>query len=169
MEELRPRSHSDSRLVRPPSAKGSRSLENHMELPEILVEDFSDQKLQLKQEFETGSLKIKEDFRRCSDYGFHTNMESYGRPRASTCPDDMFRPTRRRPSTPPPMDIAYSSVPKGVHVNRKRTGGRFSFTHHSLTKVTEDIQDSGKILMEDGLMDGITTHCQNINLSNSVL
>ncbi|KAK0048990.1 hypothetical protein Bpfe_021575, partial [Biomphalaria pfeifferi] len=68
------------------------------------------------------------------------------RRRANTCPEDMFLARKGRPPTPPPV---------APHTTRSRTGKRFSFNftardlngvsfaHHKLSKVAEDVVDSG--------------------------
>ncbi|XP_033756587.1 uncharacterized protein LOC117339222 [Pecten maximus] len=164
MEDIRPRCNSDSRLMKPPSGKGLRTTENIVVLPEILVEDFSEMKIQVKEKFESGSLKIKEDFRRCSDVGFKTDTEPFARPRANTCPDDMFRPVRRRPSTPPPRDMEHSAIRRDMK-NKRRSGGKlFSFAPHSLSKVTEDTLEGTKTDVLNG-----DTQCNHSTMFKSGL
>ncbi|XP_060076956.1 uncharacterized protein LOC132556562 [Ylistrum balloti] len=164
MEDIRPRCNSDSKLIRPPPGKGARTIENIVVLPEILVEDFSERKLQVKEKFETGSLKIKDDFRRCSDVGFKNELEPFQRPRASTCPDDMFRPIRKRPSTPPPRDMEHAAIRRDMK-NKRRSGGKFSFAPHSLSKVTEDSLESAKT---DALIEDIETQCDTTLCSSGL-
>lgn len=165
MDDIRPRSNSDSRLMKPLSGKGARGIENVVVLPEILVEDFSERRLQVKEKFESGSLKIKEDFRRCSEVGFKNDTNPFERPRANTCPDDMFRPVRRRPSTPPPRDMEHSAIRRDMK-NKRRLGANFSFAPHSLSKVTEDSLESGKA---DAIIDGIDKQCNHATMCNSGL
>ncbi|KAK6178454.1 hypothetical protein SNE40_013243 [Patella caerulea] len=91
-------------------------------LPEIIVQDYSG---------ESVSRKLTE-----AEDDFFSLCEP-GRPRANTCPDDLFRKKHERPGTPPP-----------VTGSETRRSGRFnfispsrtcvSFAHHNLSKIIED-------------------------------
>ncbi|XP_005096551.1 uncharacterized protein LOC101863503 [Aplysia californica] len=61
------------------------------------------------------------------------------RRRANTCPEDMFRPRKGRPPTPPPSDIMKNPAGKRFSFNftPKDLNG-ISFIHHKLGKLTED-------------------------------
>lgn len=115
-ESMRPRANSD-----PAASKAE--LHVHFDLPEITVDDFSE---------ELDHLKEKAN----SSEGAFFVFTSPPRRRANTCPEKYFR-NDDRPPTPPPGGVRRVHHRNGI----VRNPPKISFIHHKLSKVVEDTSD----------------------------
>ncbi|OWF40342.1 hypothetical protein KP79_PYT17120 [Mizuhopecten yessoensis] len=124
-QPARQRSNSDSELFKPESENRTTVL------PEIRIEDFSDKGL---------NLNLNQSWDECLDIDRLAHIDADLRTRSNTCPDEMSRPKRRRPPTPPPLD-GYP-VLRTLPSTRRRSTGRVFFASHHLSKVMEDTGDT---------------------------
>lgn len=126
--DMRQRSNSDSRVVRRPSKKSK------LALPEIHIigEDSSSRANLVSRVY-----NYTEDESEIDDFFSRSNI---GRPRSSTCPDDLFRQKIVRPPTPPPSDEPGPN--KFIYKKRKTPRDKVAFQRHALGKVSEDSPDS---------------------------
>ncbi|XP_041370077.1 uncharacterized protein LOC121384007 [Gigantopelta aegis] len=111
-EDIRPRANTD-----PTNGK-----DGSVQLPEIMVEDFSVEGHSAVADVSDGGLIIPQQ-----------------RQRANTCPEELFRKRRNRPATPPPCrksgpnKFVFKTPPKREPI---------SFVVHKLGKLSEDSESS---------------------------
>lgn len=129
---MRPRANTDPVSPRP-------RLHVHFDLPDIVVDDCSD-----NDEDHVDRSRPEEINRALADTdeGAFFVFKSPPRQRSNTCPSNMFskrRSAKDRPPTPPPKDEQFNKYPSFEKV---------SFQPHTLSKVTEDAQESSKPPLE---------------------
>ena len=132
--QMRPRANTDPVSPRP-KLNRLRSLHVHFDLPDIIVDDCSDN----DEDYMDRSRpeEINKELAN-TDQGAFFVFQSPPRERSNTCPKNMFskkRRARNRPPTPPPSD----NVPRDFP--RHPSWEKVSFSPHSLTKVSEDAKE----------------------------